>query len=101
MLDNIDTLGKQENQISGITKVGYETANTTNAIIGNLRGQRDKITGAINDTRQANQNVALGKQLVNSMSRKECCYKALLYLLIIILFAGLIAMGIAKLSMKS
>ena len=96
-LGNIDNLGKQEGQISGITKVGYETANTTNAILGNLRSQRDKITDATHEMKQANQNVNLGKQLINSMSRKECCYKTLLYLLIIVLFAAIMAMIAAKL----
>jgi len=81
LLDNIDTLGKQENQVNNVTKVGHETLGTTHAILGNLRSQRDKITDAVQDIRQANQNVNLGKQLVNSMTRKECCYKTLLFLL--------------------
>ncbi len=65
-----------------------------------MRGQRDKITDAIQDVHQANQNVAIGKQLVNSMSRKECCYKVLLYMLIFVLLATILALGIVKLSGK-
>ncbi len=96
-MDNIDNLGKQDGQVTGISRVAHETENTSNAILGNMRNQRDKITDAIHDVRQANQNVALGKQLINSMSRKECCYKLLLYMLIFVLLAVIVSLGIVKL----
>jgi hypothetical protein len=88
-------VGKQENQITGITKVAHETAETTNKTLGQMRSQRDKITDAIHETKLANQNVALGKALVNSMSRAECCYKTLLYMVIVVLFAAIIGVAIA------
>ena len=97
-MDNIGTLGKQENQISGISKVAHEADATVQSTAQRLRQQRDKITDATQDTRAANQNVALGKALVNSMTRKECCYKFLLYLMIFVLFCVIVSLGILKLA---
>ena len=92
-------MGKQDGQVTGITKVAHETAETTNKTLGQIRSQRDKITDAIHETKLANQNTALGKALVNQMSRQECCYKTLLYLVIIVLFVatvGVVIVGLRK-----
>ncbi len=97
-VDNIQILGKQENQITGISKVAHAADETVQQTAQRLRQQRDKILDATQDTRSANQNVALGKALVNSMTRKECCYKFLLYLLIFVLFCVVVALGILKLA---
>ena len=98
LLDNTDTLGKQADQINSTIRVGYETADTTNRILANSRDQREKIINATQDVREANKNTALGKMMINSMSRKECCYKSLLYLLIVVLFAAIVALFIARLA---
>lgn len=97
LLENVDALDKQDEQLQGINKVAHDTVDTTNQIAINLRSQREKINTAIQDTQQANQNVALGKKVINTMSRRECCYKAALHIAIILLFAAIVALGILKL----
>lgn len=97
LLDNTDQLVKQDQQVANVTKVGHETLGTTNVIITNLRQQRDKVINADHDILEAKKNVALGKQVINTMSRQECCYKALLYLLIVALFAAICALATVKL----
>lgn len=100
---NIETreqLGKQEGQLTGITKIAYETKETTDSINAKMRAQRDKIIDPMQDVRTANQQVGMAKQLVNRMTRRECCYKASLYMLIFVLFAVIIALFVAKLVAK-
>lgn len=79
-----------------MTKVAYETQDITNSIQAKMRSQRDKIIDPMQDVRTANQQVGMAKQLVNSMTRKECCYKFLLYLLIFVLFAAIVALFVVK-----
>ena len=83
-----------DDQLVGITKTAHETAGTTNLIIGKLRNQRDMITTATTDIKEANRNVNVGKKIINEMTRKECCYKAMLYMVIIVLFAVILTLGI-------
>jgi len=89
-----------DSQLGNITKTAYETAETTNLINKKLRDQRDKITTATSDIKDANRNVNVGKKIINEMTRKECCYKAMLYMVIIVLFAVIVTLGIVIISTK-
>ena len=95
-LETREILGKQDGQLTGVTKVAYETQDITNSIQAKMRAQRDKIIDPMQDVRTANQQVGMAKQLVNSMTRKECCYKTLLYLLILTLFGAIVALFVVK-----
>lgn len=101
MIENIESLDKQEEQLTGVTKMAHETADTTHTIMKNMRNQRDKITTATADVREANNNVNVGKKIINTMTRQECCYKALLYMVIIVLFAAILALGIVLIHKKT
>eukprot|EP00826_Nyctotherus_ovalis_P032414 TRINITY_DN2611_c0_g1_i9.p2 TRINITY_DN2611_c0_g1~~TRINITY_DN2611_c0_g1_i9.p2 ORF type:complete len:228 (-),score=90.88 TRINITY_DN2611_c0_g1_i9:46-729(-) len=83
---NIGTLEKQDEQLTGITRMAQETEGTTNSIITNLRKQRNKITTATDDVRAANSNVKVGTQVIDSMTRREWWYKVMLHVVIVVLF---------------
>ena len=95
-LENMGKLGKQEDKLDGITKTGYEAQNIARGALIKMRGQRDHIMGAINYTRETGNEVAEGKQLLNRISRKEFCYKLLLYTLICTLFLVIIGLMLRK-----
>lgn len=99
-LETRDMLGKQEGQLTGITKVAYETKETTDQINAKMRLQRDKIIDPMQDVRTANQQVGMAKQLVNRMTRRECCYKAGLYFVIFLLFAAIVTLFVVKIIPK-
>jgi hypothetical protein len=97
-LDNIEKLGNQAEQIDQTKKVGMETVDATGKILVNMRQQRDKVTGAIHDTREAQQLTQLGKQIVNQMTRREFCFRVMLYFTIFILLCAIIDLVIVKLA---
>lgn len=97
-IDNINNLNSQDDQLAGINRTAEDIYNTSNAIQSKLRNQRDKITDATDDIREANQNVNVGRKIINEMTRKECCYKLVLYILIVVLFLSICAVGILNLA---
>eukprot|EP00826_Nyctotherus_ovalis_P064859 TRINITY_DN9523_c0_g1_i11.p1 TRINITY_DN9523_c0_g1~~TRINITY_DN9523_c0_g1_i11.p1 ORF type:complete len:176 (-),score=65.58 TRINITY_DN9523_c0_g1_i11:112-639(-) len=94
LIDNLENLDKQDEQLDGIKKTAYNTADLTIAIGKKMREQRDVILSAKGEVVESNRNVMVGKQLINSMTRQECCYKALLYAVIVTLFAAILTLAI-------
>jgi hypothetical protein len=101
LVENIESLEKMDGQLTGVTKIAHETAGTTNTIISNLRRQRDVIINSTKDVVDANKQVNMSKKIINEMTRIECCYKTMLYIVIIVLFAVILTLGIVLIHKKS
>jgi len=100
LLRNDDQLNKQDKQITGITKTAIQTTAVTNEILGNLKEQRGKINMAIQDTKDSKANVQRAKVIIERMNCREFCYRASLYILIILLGISAIALLVFKFTSK-
>ena len=97
-LENVENLEGMDEQIGGIKKVGAETEQVAKDILVDMYDQRGGIVKATEDTHQTRQNVLAAKKVVIRMTRKEFCYKILLYILVIALFAAFLVVLVAKIA---
>jgi len=98
LMKNSDQLNKQDKQIAMISKTAIQTVVTTNETLINLKGQRDKINIAIQDTKDSKANVYKSKGIIERMDCREFFYRSSLYILIFLLFLSTLALLVYKFS---
>ena len=88
LLGGVGKLSDQDNQLKDIKKVGYEAQNMLKEGGKNLREQRDYIESAGRYNTKAQNEIHKADRTIRVIRVREFCYKIILYVLIMCLFAS-------------
>lgn len=96
LLGGVNKLSDQERDLQKAVSIGYEAQNMVREGAKNLRNQRDYIENAGRNNLKAQTELSKADKVVKTIRVREFCYRLILYLLIICLFAAILAVFVVK-----